>query len=147
MLLASPINSLSTAAFFPESGVKDAAYLLLEKDPQEASASEITNRTVMETSENGEHVIATDSIAFGTDEDTDTNVLVTAGHTGQAVPYLLKCRPKGFICSDGGKGLDDSGVAGLYIVEEEGLAGATVDARLAEWVAAYPIITMESSPL
>ena len=116
----------------PGVSVKDAAYLLLEKDPQEASASEITNRTVMETSENGEHVIATDSIAFGTDEDTDTNVLVTAGHTGRsAVPYLLKCRPKGFICSDGGKGLDDSGVAGLYIVEEEGLAGATVDARLA----------------
>ena len=117
---------------FPGMTVRDAAFLLLEKDPLEASASEITNRTIMETSDNGGHVIATDSIAFGTDEDTDINVLVTAGHTGRsAVPYLLRCRPKGFICSDGGKGLDDSGVAGLYTVEEEGLSGATVDARYA----------------
>jgi len=126
-------NQLATdCGVFPGMTVTDAAFLLLEKDPLEASASEITNRTIMETSDNGGQVIATDSIAFGTDEDTDTNVLVTAGHTGRsAVPYLLRCRPRGFICSDGGKGLDDSGVAGLYTVEEEGLSGATVDARYA----------------
>ena len=60
------------------------------------------------------------------------NVLVTAGHTGRsAVPYLLKVRPFGFICSDGGKGREDAGIAGLAIVEAEGLAGATVDARRA----------------
>ncbi len=112
--------------------VKDAAPVLLENDPEAASASEITNRTIMETSPDGRYVIATDSIAFGTDEDTGRNVLVTAGHTGRsAVPYLLRCRPRGFICSDGGKGMDDSGMAGLYIVEEEGLPGATIDARYA----------------
>jgi len=112
--------------------VKDAASVLLENDPEAASASEITNRTIMETSPDGRYVIATDSIAFGTDEDTGRNVLVTAGHTGRsAVPYLLRCRPWGFICSDGGKGMDDSGMAGLYIVEEEGLPGATIDARYA----------------
>ncbi|MEC7923920.1 MAG: hypothetical protein VYB80_01770 [Actinomycetota bacterium] len=112
--------------------VKDAASVLLENDPEAASASEITNRTIMETSPDDRYVIATDSIAFGTDEDTGRNVLVTAGHTGRsAVPYLLRCRPWGFICSDGGKGMDDSGMAGLYIVEEEGLPGATIDARYA----------------
>jgi hypothetical protein len=112
--------------------VRDAASLLLEQDPIAATASEITNRTIMETSPDGRHVIAADSIAFGTDADTDTNVLVTAGHTGRsAVPYLRRCRPWGFICSDGGRGLDDSGMAGLTIVEREGLAGATVDARRA----------------
>jgi len=59
-------------------------------------------------------------------------VLVTAGHTGRsAVPYLLKVRPFGFICSDGGKGRDEAGVAGLAMVEAHGLAGATVDARTA----------------
>ena len=116
----------------PGISVKDAARLLLEQKPQQARASEITNRTVMETSHDGRHVIATDSIAFGTDADTGTNVLVTAGHTGRsAVPYLLKCKPRGFICSDGGRGMDDSGMAGLYIVEKEGLAGATVDATKA----------------
>jgi len=110
--------------------VQEAAYLLLEREPAEANASEITNRMVMETSADGRHVIATDSIAFGTDADIDTNVLVTAGHTGRsAVEYLRRCRPWGFICSDGGRGLDDSGMAGLFIVEQEGMAGATIDAR------------------
>lgn len=110
--------------------VRDAALLLLEQDPTDASASEVTNRTIMETSTDGRHVIATDSIAFGTDADIDTNVLVTAGHTGRsAVEYLRRCRPWGFICSDGGRGLDDSGMAGMFIVEADGMAGATIDAR------------------
>lgn len=110
-------------------GVSEAAVMMLEHDPIVAGASDITNRTVMETSPDGRHVIATDSIAFGTDDDIDRNVLVTAGHTGRsAVPYLLRCRPWGFICSDGGRGLDDSGIAGLALVEGDGLAGATVDA-------------------
>lgn len=112
--------------------VRDAAMLLLEQDPVVAGASEITNRTIMETSPDGRHVIATDSIAFGTDEDTGKNVLVTAGHTGRsAVEYLRRTSPWGFICSDGGRGMDDSGVAGLAIVEADGLAGATADATLA----------------
>lgn len=116
----------------PGMTVRDAAFLLLENDPIDAAASEITNRTVMETAPDGRAVIAADSIAFGTDEDTDRNVLVTAGHTGRsAVPYLRRCRPWGFVCSDGGRGMDDSGMAGLTIVEADGLAGATADARRA----------------
>ena len=112
--------------------VKEASHLMLEENLAQASASEITNRTVMETSPDGRHVIATDSIAFRTSEDTGNNVLVTAGHTGRsAVPYLLKTMPWGFICSDGGRGMDDSGIAGMYMVEEQGLAGATVDATKA----------------
>ena len=115
----------------PGMTVAEAALLLLERDPVAASASEITNRRVLETAD-GRSVIVTDSIAFGTDEDTDRNVLVTAGHTGRsAVPYLRRVRPWGFVCSDGGRGMDDSGMAGLTIVEAEGLAGATADARLA----------------
>jgi hypothetical protein len=112
--------------------VADAAKRLLENDaPTGQLASEITNRTVMLTKD-GRHVIATDSIAFAQPEDAGKNVLVTAGHTGRsAVPYLLQARPHGFICSDGGRGMDDSGIVGLTIVEEHGLAGATVDARLA----------------
>ncbi|RZL51631.1 MAG: hypothetical protein EOP70_18470, partial [Variovorax sp.] len=60
------------------------------------------------------------------------NVLVTAGHTGRsAVPYLRQVRPFGFICSDGGGAREGSGRAGLAVVEADGLAGATVDARRA----------------
>lgn len=112
--------------------VREASMLLLERDAATLRASEVTNRTVMETAADGRQVVATDSIAFGTAEDTGRNVLVTAGHTGRsAVPYLRKVSPWGVICSDGGRGLDDSGIAGIYIVEDQGLAAATVDARRA----------------
>lgn len=112
--------------------VRDAAMAMLEKDPVAAAAADVTNRTIVETSADGRHVIATDSIAFGLDEDRDRNVLVTAGHTGRsAVPYLRRCRPWGFICSDGGRGFEDSGIVGLEIVEADGLPGAAVDARRA----------------
>jgi hypothetical protein len=111
--------------------VREAALAMLEREPAQPLASEVTNRTVMETAADGRQVVCTDSIAFALPQDV-RNVLVTAGHTGRsAVPYLLKARPFGFICSDGGKGRDDAGMAGLAMVESEGLAGATVDARLA----------------
>jgi hypothetical protein len=109
--------------------VREAAHCMLQSDPGAPSASDVTNRTVMETGADGRQVVCTDSIAFGLPEDV-RNVLVTAGHTGRsAVPYLRKVRPFGFICSDGGKGREDAGVAALAIVDAEGLAGATVDAR------------------
>ena len=116
----------------PGMAVADAARLMLEEDPVPAAASDITNRTVMHTAPDGRQVIATDSVAFATPADRGRNVLVTAGHTGRsAVPYLRRASAWGFICSDGGRGMDDSGMAGLYIVEADGLAGATVDARRA----------------
>ena len=112
--------------------VATAAALMLENDPVPAPAGEITNRTVVHTAPDGRQVIATDSIAFATEADRGRNVLVTAGHTGRsAVPYLRRASAWGFICSDGGRGMDDSGMAGLAIVEADGLAGATVDARRA----------------
>ncbi len=112
--------------------VTEAARLMLENDPTPAAADEITNRTVMHTHTDGRQVIATDSIAFAIAADRGRNVLVTAGHTGRsAVPYLRRASPWGFICSDGGRGMDDSGMAGLFIVEADGLAGATVDATRA----------------
>ena len=115
----------------PGMRVQDAARAMLDGTPRSPLASDVTNRTVMQTHTDGRQVICTDSIAFGLPEDV-RNVLVTAGHTGRsAVPYLLRVRPHGFICSDGGKGREDAGVAGLFMVEREGLAGATVDARIA----------------
>lgn len=115
----------------PGMWVQDAARAMLDGTPRSPLASDVTNRTVMQTHIDGRQVICTDSIAFGLPEDV-RNVLVTAGHTGRsAVPYLLRVRPHGFICSDGGKGREDAGVAGLFMVEREGLAGATVDARIA----------------
>ncbi|RVQ66334.1 hypothetical protein EKN06_09845 [Croceicoccus ponticola] len=115
----------------PGMPVSVAAEMMLANDPGEPAAAQVTNRALVDVGTNGRKIICTDSIAFGLPEDAD-NVLVTAGHTGRsAVPYLLSIAPHGFICSDGGGGRDGSGRAGLEIVEAEGLAGATVDARLA----------------
>lgn len=116
----------------PGMPVREAAELLLERDPVERAAAEVTNRTVVAEGPEGRKIVCTDSIAFGLPEDRDRNVLCTAGHTGlPAVYYLRKYRPYGFICSDGGKGKNDAGIAALTAVEEDGLAGATVDARTA----------------
>ena len=111
--------------------VREAARLMLSHDPSKPDPAQVTNRKVMETAANGRKIVCTDSIAYGLPEDVD-NVLLTAGHTGRsAVEYLLKVRPFGFICSDGGMGLDGSGAAGMHTVASEGLAGAVVDARTA----------------
>ena len=111
--------------------VKDAAARLLAGDPGDPAAAQVTNRTVMEEGPHGRKIICVDSIAMGLPEDGN-NVLLTAGHTGRsAVPYLLRVRPFGFICSDGGMGRERSGVEGMNTVAAQGLAGAPVDARTA----------------
>jgi len=112
--------------------VSDAAMLMLNQDPGDPDAADVTNRTVVGEGPDGRRIVCTDSIAFGLPEDAE-NVLVTAGHTGRSgVPYLLKVKPFGFICSDGGRGREDSGMAGMVEVNSAGLAGATVDARSAK---------------
>ena len=120
-----------TCGVSPGQTVREAAHLLLDSDPASKLAAEVTNRVVVVQRDDGS-VVCTDSIAFGLPEDAGTNVLCTAGHTGvSAAYYLRKFRPRGFICSDGGKGKNDAGVAALKLVEADGLAGATVDARTA----------------
>lgn len=109
----------------------EAARLMLERDPGQPGAYEVTNRRVMHESAEGRQVVVTDSIVFGTEAD-QRNVLVTAGHTGRSgARHIIKVRPYGFICSDGGRGRQDSGMAGLAITDQQGIPGATVDARLA----------------
>ena len=54
--------------------------------------------------------------------------------------YALRIRPKGLICNDGGRGLDDSGIEGLAVMEEHGLAAAAVSthsARIGDAVSTY----------
>ena len=109
----------------------EAARLMLDRDPGTPSAYQVTNRHMAHENAQGRQIVVTDSIVFGTDADR-RNVLVTAGHTGRSgARHIIKVRPFGFICSDGGRGRDDSGMAGLEITNAEGIAGATVDARYA----------------
>jgi uncharacterized protein YunC (DUF1805 family) len=121
--------------------ISEAAELMLTNDPGTPGAYQVTNRQEMYQSANGNRVIVTDSIVFGTGEDIN-NVLVTAGHTGRSgARHILKIHPFGFICSDGGCGRNKSGMAGLAIVAEEaGIPGATVDAmqaRLGDGMSTY----------
>jgi hypothetical protein len=109
----------------------EAARLMLDRDPGQPSAYQVTNRRTMHENVQGRQVVVTDSIVFGTEADR-RNVLVTAGHTGRSgARHIIKVNPFGFICSDGGRGRSDSGMAGLAITNAEGIAGATVDARQA----------------
>ena len=109
----------------------EAARLMLDCDPSQPSAYQVTNRRVMHQNARGRQVVVTDSIVFGTPADR-RNVLVTAGHTGRSgARHIIRVNPFGFICSDGGRGRDDSGMAGLPITNAQGIAGATVDARQA----------------
>jgi uncharacterized protein YunC (DUF1805 family) len=109
----------------------EAARLMLDRDPGQPSAYQVTNRRTMHENAQGRQVVVTDSIVFGIDADR-RNVLVTAGHTGRSgARHIIKVNPFGFICSDGGRGRSDSGMAGLAITNAEGIAGATVDARQA----------------
>jgi hypothetical protein len=109
----------------------EAARLMLDHDPGRPSAYQVTNRRVVEETPDGRQVVVTDSIVFGTVADR-RNVLVTAGHTGRSgARHIINVGPFGFVCSDGGRGRDDSGMAGLAITNDAGIAGCTVDARLA----------------
>jgi hypothetical protein len=118
--------------------VKEAARLLLENDPGDIEPGSKVRREIVETSATGRHVVVTDSIIFAQSEDRGRNVLVTAGHTGTSgASFLIEFSPWGFICSDGGGGKNDSGTAGLAIVEKHGLAGASVSAKSAAIGDAY----------
>ena len=118
----------------------EAARLMLDHDPGTPSAYQVTNRRVVHEAPDGRQVVVTDSIVFGTEADR-RNVLVTAGHTGRSgARHIIKVRPFGFICSDGGRGRDDSGMAGLDITNADGIAGATVDAvraRMGDGMSTY----------
>lgn len=107
--------------------VKDAARLMLDNDPGEPKALEVTNRRVMEEGPVGRKIICTDSIVFGLPED-QRNIIVSAGHNGvSSIDYVRTFNPFGYICSDGGRGRDNSGMAALPKAAELGIAGATVD--------------------
>lgn len=121
-----------TCGVRPGMAVREAAGLLLERDPVDVEPGTKVRREAVEEGPDGRRVIVTDSIIFARPEDRGRNVLVTAGHTGRSgASFLLEFAPYGFICSDGGRAKHDSGIAGLEIVAEHGLAGACSDARTA----------------
>jgi hypothetical protein len=54
--------------------------------------------------------------------------------------YALPIRPKGLICNDGGRGLDDSGIEGLAVLARHGIPAVAVSsasARIGDALSTY----------
>jgi hypothetical protein len=69
------------------------------------------------------------------------DVFCVASHGGKTMAlYALPIRPKGLICNDGGRGLDDSGIDGLVEMALHGYAAvavSTVSARIGDALSTY----------
>lgn len=108
--------------------VSAAADLMLDNDPSEVEVGNKIRREVVEEHPSGRRIVVTDSIVWAYPEDEGRSVLVTAGHTGRSgAGFLLEANPWGFICHDGGMSKNRSGIKGLAITAEAGLAGACID--------------------
>ena len=112
--------------------VREAAVLLRDVDPTDVEVGNKIRREIVEEHPSGRRVVVTDSIVWAYPEDEHRSVLVTAGHTGRSgASFLLEAKPWGFICHDGGMSKNQSGIKGLRITAEHGLAGACIDGRTA----------------
>jgi len=69
------------------------------------------------------------------------DVFCVASHGGETMAlYALRIQPKGLICNDAGRGLDDSGIAGIWMLDEHRIAAATVStdsARIGDPMSTY----------
>jgi hypothetical protein len=72
---------------------------------------------------------------------TSKDVFCVASHGARLMAlYALRIRPKGLICNDAGKGLDDTGIEGLPMLDPHGIAAATVStdsARIGDPLSTY----------
>lgn len=79
----------------------------------------------------GIKIVGAGSIRFGTQDDGDT-ILCLGSHSGAtAARRALAVRPGAMICSDGGRGKDDSGISGLPMMDRYGIPAAAVDVATA----------------
>ncbi len=69
------------------------------------------------------------------------DVFCVASHGAKIMAlYALRIRPKGLICNDAGRGLDDSGIEGLALLDGHGVAAAAVStesARIGDALSTY----------
>jgi hypothetical protein len=89
----------------------EAAEALLVSEPRAIDPHERNHRTVVLEHESGRSIVCTDSVAYTLPGDRGHNVLCTGGFAG--IPNIVKASPYALICSDGGRGREDSGLRGL----------------------------------
>jgi uncharacterized protein YunC (DUF1805 family) len=108
--------------------VREAADILLDRDPSDTEVGNKIRREVKEELPDGRRVVVTDSIVWAYPEDEHRSVLVTAGHTGRSgAQFLIEAKPLAFICHDGGMSKNRSGIKGLTTTDEAGVPGCCID--------------------
>jgi hypothetical protein len=128
------VNDLARAlGVRPGTTARAAALALLAAPPGRrvpgVALVDRSRRVVVETAAG--RVVLTGSATFA-DGSNRGDVLCVGSHGGRvnALP-LASIRPRGLISNDGGRGRDDSGLSGLPVLDEWGVAAATVDAMSA----------------
>jgi uncharacterized protein YunC (DUF1805 family) len=74
-------------------------------------------------------------------QTTSRDVFCVASHGARLMAlYALRVRPKGLVCNDAGRGLDDAGIEGLAMLDPHDIAAATVStdsARIGDPLSTY----------
>lgn len=85
-------------------------------------------------------IVVVDTISYVNDDDRG-NVIVGGSHFGKICgDQTSKFKPKGVILNDAGKGKDNAGIQGLFVLEKVGIPAATVSAmsaRIGDGLSSY----------
>ncbi|PYN93257.1 MAG: hypothetical protein DMD91_30510 [Candidatus Rokuibacteriota bacterium] len=110
---------------------REAAHLIIRaSEPRVIGDAGLVDHTcyVVDEAQAG-RVVCLDTLAFA-DAGNARDVLCAGSHGGRVnVDALLRIvKPRGVIASDGGMAKDRSGASGLAMLDDAGVAGATVSA-------------------
>lgn len=87
--------------------------------------------TVLSCQSNGCRVVVMDSVSFLTRENQN-DIVICGSHGGvPAAEYARRHAPRAIVFSDAGGGKDNAGVAGLALLDKEGIAAMAVSAASA----------------
>ena len=88
----------------------------------------------------GGSIVVVDTISYVNENDRG-NVIVGGSHFGKICGnQTSKFRPRGVILNDAGKGKDNAGIQGLFVLEKAGIPAATVSAmsaRIGDGLSSY----------
>jgi uncharacterized protein YunC (DUF1805 family) len=122
---------------------EEAAHVMLQSDVvgvERDLSGLVDEATVVVKEELGGRIFACWSFSRVADV-TSSDVFCVASHGAKLMAlYALRIRPKGLICNDAGKGLDNSGIEGLRMLDPHGIAAATVStdsARIGDPLSTY----------
>lgn len=107
---------------------EEAAHLMLQAPPGRLrNVDGLTDEStrVLKTTENGS-ILSCWSFSRVTRKHPD-DVFLVASHGAKIMAlYALRIGPRGLICNDAGFGLGNSGIEGIFELEQHGIAAATV---------------------